>query len=62
MPIGKNVVYIVQSESTIDGEVVKELSFQQLLYWLDVLTRNDVKFKVLYRLDHEAKQLEFNFA
>lgn len=62
MPIGKNVVYIVQSESTIDGEVVKELSFQQLLFWMDVLTRNDVKFKVLYRLDNESKQLEFNFA
>ncbi len=61
MPIGKNVVYIVQSES-FGGEVVKELSFQQLLFWMDVLTRNDVKFKVLYRLDHEAKQLEFNFA
>ena len=61
MPIGKNVVYIVQSES-FGGEVVKELSFQQLLFWMDVLTRNDIKFKVLYRLDHEAKQLEFNFA
>ena len=56
------IVYIIKSESTIDGEVVKELSFQQLLFWMDVLTRNDVKFKVLYRLDNESKQLEFNFA
>ena len=60
MPIGKDVIYIVQSES-LGGDIFHELSFQQLLYWMDVLTKNDVNFKVLYRFDDKAKQFEFNF-
>lgn len=55
------IVYIIKSESIIDGEVVKELSFEQALWWVRVLTQNKVKHSADYKFVDQPKQLEFVF-
>jgi len=54
-------VYTVTSLSTLGEDTREFISERQLVFWINVLSRNDVAYFVTYRRERGSEQLEFPF-
>ena len=55
------VLYLVVSYDTNGTDVKQFESAEQFKYWIDVLTRNNVRHQIGFTHESRPKQLEFVF-
>jgi len=53
--------YIVHTDTIALVNERKFLSFNHLLWWIDLLVQNEIIFRIEYQPEYEPYQLEFNF-
>jgi hypothetical protein len=55
------IVYTVTSESMLGTDVREFDSTRQAVYWIGVLIRNKVPYRLEFRYENRPKQHEFRF-
>lgn len=55
------VVYKITSESILGGDTREFYSAHQAVYWIGVLARNNVRWRLEFRHENQPRQLELQF-